>query len=102
MLDVCLERLGLSSLFDNIWSSDDFGTTKSDINIYKAVAEKLCTETKDIIFFDDNVGALRTAKESGMATVGVHDSTGEDFYNEMLNVADHYIHSFKELKDLGF
>ncbi len=97
MLDVCLQRLGFFTLFDNVWSSDDFGTTKSDVKIYKAVAEKLGTETKNIVFFDDNVTAIKTAATAGLATVGVYDSTGEDFYEEMIKAANRYIHSFDEL-----
>ena len=34
-LDPCLKRLGLWDLFDNVWSCDDFNTTKSDPEIYK-------------------------------------------------------------------
>ena len=30
MLDCCLIRLGLYDLFDNVWSCDDFGTSKSN------------------------------------------------------------------------
>ena len=29
-LDACLKRLGMWEIFDNIWSCDDFKTTKSD------------------------------------------------------------------------
>ena len=39
-LDPCLERVGLASLFDNIWSCDDFGTTKADPEIYKMAAAR--------------------------------------------------------------
>ena len=35
MLDPCLKRLGIWDLFDNVWSCDDFGTTKSNPKIYK-------------------------------------------------------------------
>ena len=35
-LDACLKRLGLWELFDNIWSCGaDFGTTKTNPDIYK-------------------------------------------------------------------
>ncbi|MBR4072858.1 MAG: HAD family hydrolase, partial [Clostridia bacterium] len=48
MLDPCLKRLGIYGAFDNVWSCDDFKTTKSDVNIYKKVAEKLGCKVKDI------------------------------------------------------
>ena len=37
-LDPCLKRLGIFSLFDNVWSCDDFSTTKADPEIYKMAA----------------------------------------------------------------
>ena len=40
-LDVCLKRLGLYDLFENVWSCDDFNTTKANPEIYKMAAEKL-------------------------------------------------------------
>ena len=33
MLDPCLKRLGIFDLFDNVWSCDDFATTKADPDI---------------------------------------------------------------------
>ena len=33
-LDPCLKRIGIYDIFDNVWSCDDFGTTKADPNIY--------------------------------------------------------------------
>ena len=39
VLDVCLGRLGISDLFTNIWSCDDFETTKANPEIYKMAAE---------------------------------------------------------------
>ena len=40
-LDACLKRLGLWPLFDNIWSCDDFNTTKTDPDIYLQAAKRL-------------------------------------------------------------
>ena len=33
-LDACLKRLEIYDLFDNVWSCDDFNTTKADPEIY--------------------------------------------------------------------
>ncbi len=43
MLDACLKRNGIYNLFDNVWSCDDFSTTKSDVQIYHMAAERLHT-----------------------------------------------------------
>ena len=97
MLDVCLKRLGLYSLFDNVWSCDDFGMTKADPEIYRAAAKRLGVETADVIFLDDNIGALKTAKSSGMKIYGVYDPSSDDYKEEIKNISDRYITEFSEL-----
>ncbi len=97
MLDVCLKRLGIFDIFDNVWSCEDFGTTKSDPDIYLAVAKSLGTTVEQCTFFDDNLYALMTAKKAGMYVVGVFDESADDYETDIRAVADMYIESFAEL-----
>ena len=97
MLDVCLKRVGVYDLFDHVWSSDDFGLKKSQPEIYLAAAKRLGVDISEITFFDDNLIALRTAKQAGLRTVGVFDATSEDCADEIKATADRYIRSFEEL-----
>ena len=98
MLDPCLKRLGLYDLFDNVWSTDDLGLPKTDPEIYRMTARKLGVPEGDVVFFDDNVNAVRTAAEAGMVTVGVYDPSGEDYTEQICGIADRYIHSFAEIE----
>jgi len=97
MLDPCLERNGIYGLFDNIWSCDDFKTTKADVAIYKEAVKKIGVTESDAVFFDDNIGAVRTAAKAGLYTVGVYDKTGEDFTNQLREISDLYITGFDGL-----
>lgn len=97
MLDVCLKRLGLFGLFDNVWSCDDFNTTKSDPNIYKETAKLLGAVPSGCIFADDNINACRTAKLAGMKVIGVFDESSADCVSEMKQLCDEYIYKFEEL-----
>ena len=97
VLDPCLKRLGLWDLFDNVWSCDDFNTTKSDPRIYAAAAEKIGKRVEEIVFVDDNVNAVRTAKLSGMVSYGIYDSSSSEFVAEMKATADRYIEIFSDL-----
>ena len=97
MLDPCLKRVGVYELFDNVWSCDDFSTTKADPNIYKLSAGKIGKPVGDIIFLDDNYNACKTAKSSGMKVYGVFDSSSEDYVEEMKNLTDKYVFNFREL-----
>ncbi|MBE6604474.1 MAG: HAD family phosphatase [Ruminococcaceae bacterium] len=97
MLDPCLQRLGLTDLFDHAWSCEDFGMSKSDTKIYQAVAARLGCATKDVIFLDDNLGADTAAKAAGMTVYGVFDASSQDDAERIKAVTDRYICDFLEL-----
>ena len=101
-LDACLKRLGMWELFSNVWSCDDFNTTKADPKIYKMVSERLDTPIKDILFLDDNSDACKTAKDAGMTVCGVYDDTSKDCEEKIKSMTNFYIYNFKELPNLTF
>lgn len=96
-LDACLKRIGIYDLFSNIWSCDDFSTTKADPNIYVMAAERMGCKPEDVLFLDDNLNADLTAKSAGMKVCGVFDPSSEEYTDEMKKVCDMYIYDFKEL-----
>lgn len=99
-LDACLKRLGLWELFDNVWSCDDFATTKADPQIYVMAAERLQTSVDRVLFLDDNLNADTTAKAAGMPVCGVYDDSSKDYVDQIKAVTDYYIYDFQELLDL--
>ena len=96
-LDPCLARVGLTELFDNIWSCNDFGTSKSDPEIYRMAAQRMGVPVSDVIFLDDNYGADKTAREAGAQVWGVYDDTSADMAEEIKSVSDHYIRDFNDI-----
>lgn len=96
-LDACLKRLGLWELFDNIWSCDDFNTTKADPQIYKMAAAKMQTTVENVLFLDDNLNADMTAKSAGMQVCGVYDKSSDAYIDQIKAAADYYIYDFGEL-----
>lgn len=96
-LDPCLKRLGLYEMFDNVWSCDDFGTTKADPEIYREAARRIGVDPADVIFVDDNVNAVRTAKDGGMISYGIYDDSSRDFVEQMKDVSDRYLMTLDEL-----
>ena len=97
MLDPCLKRLGIFDLFDNVWSCEDFGTGKSDPEIYRAAAKRIGRPVEKIIFLDDNYNADKTAKSAGMQVYGVYDNSSKEYEEDMKKITDRYIYNFKEL-----
>lgn len=96
-LDPCLKRLGIFDIFDNVWSCNDFATTKADPEIYRMAAKRLGRDTSEVTFLDDNCGADRTAKEAGMRVIGVYDDSSAEYVDEMKSICDEYIYDFSEL-----
>ena len=96
-LDPCLKRLGIYDLFDNVWSCNDFGTTKADPAIYRMAAERIGVPVDVVIFLDDNFNADKTAKQAGMQVYGVYDESSADCEAEIRGITDRYIRGFLEL-----
>ncbi len=96
-LDACLKRLDIYDLFDNVWSCDDFNTTKANPEIYVMAAERLNKNIDAILFLDDNLNANKTAKTAGMKVCGVYDESSKEYTDEIKAVADYYIYNFSEL-----
>lgn len=99
-LDPCLKRLGIYDLFTNVWSCDDFHTTKADPEIYRMAAVRIGERVEDILFLDDNFNADKTAKSAGMKVCGVYDDSSKEYIDEIKELADHYIYDFSELLEL--
>lgn len=99
-LDPCLNRLGLWELFDKVWSCDDFGTTKANPEIYKMAAERLGVGVGDVVFVDDNINAVKTAKFAGMISVGIFDESSTEYVDEFKAVSDAYVMNFEELLNI--
>lgn len=97
MVDPCLKRLGIFDWFGNVWSCDDLGTTKSNPQIYVEAVKRIGADAADAVFFDDNIHAVKTSLQAGLYTVGVHDASGEDFTEELKEVAALYIPTFDGL-----
>lgn len=100
VLDPCLKRLEIFDLFDNVWSCDDFATTKSDPAIYEKAAGRLGKSVGDVLFLDDNYNADKTAKKAGMKVCGVFDKSSIEYTDDIKSIADHYIYDFNELLDI--
>ena len=96
-LDPCLKRLGIWNLFTNIWSCEDFETSKADLQIYHMAAERIGAPVEKVLFLDDNYNADKTAKEAGMQVCGVYDDSSKEYEADIRSVSDFYIHDFTEL-----
>lgn len=99
-LDACLKRLDMWDLFDNVWSCDDFCTSKADPEIYVKAAQRIGTTVDKVLFLDDNINADKTAKSAGCMVCGVYDDSSKDAVDQMKKATDYYIYDFLELLNI--
>lgn len=95
--DPCLKHNEVFDLFTEVWSVEDFGLSKSDIEIFYKTAERINCEPEDILFFDDNITAVQNSVKAGYKTVGVKDNQTDEEIEIIKNTAEKFIESFEEL-----
>lgn len=96
-LDPCLRREGAFDLFDNVWSCEDFGTGKTNPDIYVQAAARIGAAVEEVTFLDDNINADKAALLSGMRVYGVFDPTSASAETEMRATCHGYVRDFAEL-----
>ena len=97
LTDVCLKRLGLWTLFDTVWSCEDFSLPKTDTAIYLRVCKKIGAAPAACVFADDNLLALTTAKKAGLTVVGVADESDAADSESIRKIADWYVEKMEDI-----
>ena len=97
MFEPCLQRTDLWKYFDACWCCDDFGMVKSNPAIYHAAAQRIGVKPEELMFFDDNRGAVETAVRAGLVTVGVYDPSSAADEQDIRAIAHRYIHNMREM-----
>lgn len=65
----------LDILFDKLFLSYEMGMWKPDTEIYYEVLRSINLEPKEVVFFDDNLQNIESAKAIGMQTILVESTT---------------------------
>ena len=75
--ELCLEKTGLKNYFKKTFARDTIPMMKPFLRSFKFVLEQIYYENNDnvgkkIIFFDDNIYNIQSAKSYGWKTVWIH------------------------------
>lgn len=97
MIEASAKKWGYFDLVEFVISCEEIGISKSNPEVFKIVAEKMGLQIEDVTIFDDNEIAVKSAAKSGAKVVAVYDKAAEEYEEELKEVADCYIYSFKEL-----
>jgi HAD superfamily hydrolase (TIGR01509 family) len=99
-IEKALERNGLLSYVDRMFTNAEIGKSKHSPDIYDAAADHMGTAPGETCVFEDSLYALRTAAAAGYHTVGVFDSKGESDQEGLRGSAEIYIHELCEITAL--
>ena len=94
-----LNRLGLLSYMQEIYTTSEVGESKHSPRIYELAAQRLECSAEEILVFEDSLYALKTAKTAGFRCVGVYDAQGESDQHGLEMTADVYLHKLKEFPE---
>lgn len=88
---------GLKDTFDCIITGCEVAKGKPAPDVYLAVARKLKVSPARCLVFEDIIDGITAGQAAGMKVCAVYDdaSAGQD--EEKRNLADYYIHDFREL-----
>ena len=95
-----LERNGLLSYMEAIYTTGEIGESKHSPLIYDTAAKLLSAKPEETLVFEDSLYALKTAKKAGYHTVGVYDADGESRQDLLKETADIYCTDFTQLLSL--
>lgn len=94
-----LERNGLLSFFDKIYTTSEIGESKHSPRVYLTAAEALGTKPSRTLVVEDSLYALQTAGNAGFLTAGIYDALGEPDQEQLKKDAYIYCRDLTELQN---
>ena len=92
LVELCLEKLGLSHYFSFLLSCVDVGAGKRQPDVFLEAARRLGAQPGETAVYEDSVYAVRTAHAAGFYVVAIHDGPqNEAFWDEMVSLSDEAI-----------
>lgn len=97
MIEASAKKCEYFDFLEFIISCEEMGMSKAEPEIFRLVAEKMGLSIEDVTVFDDNSIAVKSAKNAGAEVCAVYDKTSAEYEEELKQIADRYIYTFKEL-----
>ena len=95
LVEAALERCGVLSRFERIFTCGEVGHGKDEPDIFEAALRFLGTERSKTVVFEDALYAARTAKRAGFKVAAVYDSH-ERGQEALKALADIYLVDFSD------
>ena len=96
-VEAALQRCGMRHFFSEIFTCTEVGSGKDNPKIFRKAMEYLQTDRNTTAVAEDAYHAASTAKQDGVAVVGVYD-VHESRQEELRSLADVFLTDYFELK----
>ena len=94
---IALNRMGLVSKLDYIYSTEMIGPSKNQPEFFDKLCKLIGERKEDCVMFEDSLYAMRGAREAGLGVIGITDSTNLRDREDILKACDRLIDSYDEL-----
>ena len=98
LMMIALNKAGLISNLDYIYSTDMLGGSKADPAFYDTLCALIGEKKEDCVMFEDALYAMKGARGAGLGVVGVTDETNLRDREAIVDTCDVVIDSFDELE----
>lgn len=98
LVEAALRRCGVRDYFSALVTCTHVNRGKDRPDVYRAAMARIGTGRVDTAVFEDSLKALRTAREDGFLTVGVHDPYERDQAG-MQALAGFYLKSYTDCEE---
>lgn len=95
-----LTKLGVLSLFDQVYTTQMVGKNKDYPDVYLECADKFGLKAYECAVFEDAYHAIRTAKQAGFCVVAVDEPTMAPYIDIVRNYCNYYIYDYGEIQEL--
>lgn len=100
LTEIVLHALDVEDLFDVVLTADERLKGKPSPEIYLRACERLSTEPKQCLVFEDIYMGVLAGKCANMRVCAIRDPFSKKEWPDMEENADYMIHDFTELKPL--
>lgn len=98
-LQIGVESLGVTEIFDYIFSATEIGVGKGKPESYLHCLQKMGAAPENCVMVEDALYSMKTAKSLGITVYAVAEGCFEPMKEEILALADKYCEDFREFME---
>ncbi|HHX60152.1 MAG TPA: HAD family phosphatase [Epulopiscium sp.] len=100
LVEAALKHNEMNGYFSHILTCTEVGKGKDSSLIFEMALEKIGIRKQETLVFEDGLHAIKTAKDAGFRVVGVYDKSAHKKQNQVKDISDYYLESYKNWSEV--